>query len=79
MIPDPGTVRMIHDHMIDEELQRQRPMDERDERHATEAYPVQTSRHVLREAIANTVYRIARRIDPQPRAEDAVKTTEWVV
>lgn len=66
MIPDPGTTRLIHDHMVEEELQRQRPADERRQ---TEPWPIQSPRHVLREAIAGSVYRLATVIDPRPRVQ----------
>ncbi|HYH13055.1 MAG TPA: hypothetical protein VD789_11925 [Thermomicrobiales bacterium] len=73
MIPDPGTVKIIHDHMVETELARQHP--ER-ERQPTERYPNHSPRHVLREAIAGAIYRIAARIDPHPRANTPVAPTK---
>jgi len=66
MIPDPGSVKIIHDHMVETEIIRQHP--ER-ERQPSERYPSQTTHHALRQAIAGAIYRIAAKIDPRPLGE----------
>lgn len=64
MIPDPSTIRLIHLHMIQDELQRQGMLRQHRDRDPS---PARGPAMVTRLVAAQALHALARRIDPVSR------------
>lgn len=62
MIPDPGTTRLIHEKMIQDELERHGPAHMR---RAREPFPIGAPLVALRAGTARALYALSQRISPE--------------